>query len=620
MGPRSRHELAASASADGRPSREDHPHLRWRLNLLGLLFAAVMIAFGMRIYKLTILDGPRHRRESEENFLREESIAAPRGRILDRNGWPLAINRTVFDVTMSPLRLTRDEIDVTVARVAALTGRPRVVQQSSAVVMKRPRENSVTLVGGLTLAEVLPVLEQRFELPGVMVRTGYQRVYPEREVTGQLTGHVGGITRSEMESHLEAGYLRGELIGRMGAERAFEPMLRGTPGTEMLWRDHVGRTRQRTVHTPAVPGASVRLTLDLGMQRLADALLEGQRGVIIALDPRDGSVLAMATRPGYDPNRPTAGSQFNKAYQGGRFSPGSTFKVMTAASGLLAGHTPSEGVFCGGLITIGGHRFPCHQRWGHDWENLSDALTHSCNVYFYTWARAMKAEQQLATAAAFGFGRPTGLDLAIGIEAPGHLAQVGRDTIYPGNLLHMAIGQGELISVTPLQMAQAYAALCNGGTLFRPRILQDLRTAEGVRVEEGMLAGGERVRPGMPIVQGRLPLSPEQRETILAGLWRVTHDLSGTGRHGGFKPEWRVAGKTGTAQMPGQRQSDAWFACYAPAEAPEIVLVVLVQDAGHGGEVAGPLARQLLAYHFGEPEELVQPPPNTALVTASAGD
>ena len=600
----------------GAPTREGLPFVRGRLNVILLLFTAVMGLFAIRMYQLTILEGPRHFRESEENFLRQVSIAAPRGRILDRNGRPLAINRSVFEVNMSPLRLSHDEITSTVARVASLLDRPRINRLADQVARRRPRENSVTLAGGLTLEQVLPVLEQRFMLPGVMVQAGYERVYPEGAVAGLITGHVGGITSAELGAYLARGYLRNEKIGRNNAERSFEHVLRGAHGSEILWRDHVGRTRMRRVDRPVQPGNTIRLTIDLELQRLADALLEGWDGVIVALDPRDGAVLAMAARPGYDPNHPMRGSQFNKVFQrsrpiGGRhpgYPPGSTFKIVTAAAGLIAGYSPDEGIHCGGLITLGRARFPCHLRWGHGYETLSDALTHSCNVYFYTWGRRAGADRMIDTTRAFGFGAPTGFELAPpGQESPGHVARPGIDPIYPGSLLHLSIGQGELLTVSPIQVARAFAALCNGGVLLRPRIVHQIRNGDGEPIESVAGPHGSwRVGKAQP--QGRLPLSDDQRQVIQDALLRVTHDAGGTGRHGRFNPDWRVAGKTGTAQT-GRPESDAWFVGYAPADEPEIVVVVLVEQGGSGGEVASPLARQMFAMYFGQPEPEIKPPP-----------
>lgn len=594
-------------------TRDDAPFIQGRLNLLVLVFSIVMVVFAMRIYRLSILEGADRRRETEENFLREDSIAAPRGRILDRNGLPLAINRTVFRVDMAPLRLGKDEITSTVAAVARLLGRPAVAALADTVSANRPRENSVALATGLTLDQVLPLLEERFQLPGVTVHTSYERVYPEGDVAGGITGHVARIPKEEYQAFKQEGYLSDEMVGRDNAERTFESILRGTPGTERLKRDHLGRTRERKLDKPVEPGDTIYLTIDLGMQRLAKALLGDWDGFILAMDPRDGAVLAMAYNPDYDPNfNPTRKkhSQYNMIFQGSGFAPGSTFKIVTAATGLMAGFTPEESIPCDGYITLGKTKFWCDQKWGHGNENFSDAMTHSCNIYFYTWGRRAGAGLLCKMARGFGFGAPTDFELAPpGLEKAGHVADPDQDTIQAGSVMHMAIGQGEMIGVTPIQMGRAYAALCNGGTLLRPRIVQRVCTADDRQTSMIEQVDGGLWRVGRPVVQGKLPVSADARRTILDGLHRVTHDPRGTGRHANFPPEWNVAGKTGTAQT-GRPTPDGWFVCYAPAEAPQIVIVILIKESGHGGTIAAPLARQLLAYWHGKPEPQVVPPPH----------
>lgn len=604
------------------PTREDTPFIQGRLNMLVLAFSIVMAVFAMRIYRLSILEGTERRRETEENFLREESIAAPRGRILDRNGKPLAINRTVFRVEMAPLRLGKDAITSTVAAVARLVNRPAVNLKAKEVIAKRPRENSVPIATGLTLDQVLPLLEERFQLPGVTVHTSYERVYPEGEIAGGITGHVAKIPPEEYDAFRQEGYLSDEVVGRNNAERTFETILRGTPGTERLKRDHLGRTRERKLDKPVEPGDTIYLTIDLGMQRLAKALLGDWEGFILAMDPRDGAVLAMAYNPDYDPNFTPASlakkrSQYNMIYQGTGFAPGSTFKIVTASAGLMAGFPSSDVINCGGYTTLGKTRFYCDQRWGHDDENFSDAMTHSCNIYFYTWGRRVGANLLTKMARGFGFGAPTEFELApLGLEKPGHVANPDVDTIQAGSVMHMAIGQGEMIGVTPIQMGRAYSAMCNGGLLMRPRIVHRICTADDRETTQIAQVDGGVWEVGKPVVQGRIPVNAEARRTVTDGLFRVTHDAHGTGRHAAFPLEWSVAGKTGTAQT-GRPIPDGWFVCYAPAEAPRIVIVVLIKESGHGGTIAAPLARQILAYDHGKPEPAVVAPPRATPAPAA---
>ena len=580
--------------------RDYYPFITPRVLFLFVVFASVLGVFCARIYQFTVLQGAFFASESENNYTTELPVIAPRGRILDRNGQPLAINRPLFDIEMSPFGLHADEITSAVQRLAALLGEPRVIEKADAVIARRPRWKSVRMIEEVPLARVLPVLERAFELPGVVVRPRYERDYPNGDIAGLITGHVGAIPRSQLEAWLEKGYLRNETVGKLGAELAFETWLHGVNGEEIVIRDARGKPRARQIATPAQPGHTVVLTLDLRLQRLADALLEGVKGVILIMDPRDGAVLAMAQRPKYDPNSPARGSSFNKATKG-TFPPGSTYKVVTAAAGLNAGFAPTDRTYCDGNYELPGvkFRFPCHLRWGHEWVDLHDALQKSCNVYFYNWSHKMGYRAMEDAAHAFGFGFRTDFELTPpAFESAG---VAGKPTALLGNRLHMAIGQGELIDVTPIQLIRAYATIANGGHLNRPRIVKEILGPDGFPVAAGPL--------GLAQPQGDLPYSKTDMDQIREGLRRVVHERGGTGFRVGFKPEWRVAGKTGTAETgrPGV-EPHAWFCGYAPFDNPEVVLVVLIEESGHGGEVAGPIARQLFAHYFGQPEPQIVPP------------
>lgn len=575
-------------SAD--PTREDLPLLSGRLTWLLVVFMLVVVGFIGRAYWLTILRGPYFKDLTENNFMLEAPLIAPRGLILDRNGLPLAINQTRYAIEMSPFRLGSDEIATSVRRLAALLDQPDLVGRAGEVSrLKRPWER-IVLARDLEIERVLPILEQSFRLPGVIVNRHQRRHYPVGPVGGVVTGHLGKIDKDLWERLREQDYLLPEKIGRLGAERTFESFLHGQHGSEIVIRDARGQPRSRFDVRSATPGQTLILTLDRELQQKAYNLLGDQRGVIVAMDPRDGAVLAMAAQPTYDPNTPRHGYQYNKITRG-TYAPGSTFKVVTAAAGLGAGLDPDDSYYCDGYYEVPGlnARFACNARWGHEDEALLDALEHSCNVFFYNWAKQAGAQRLVETAAAFGFGQTTGFDLAQpNAESAGTLVWPAAKP-YLGSVLQMGIGQGRMIDVTPIQMARAYAALANGGRLLRPRIVKEIRSA-----------GGELVRQGVSDQQGLLPLTDEQRGRILEGLWNVVHRRRGTARKAEFPESWGVAGKTGTAQT-GRKEADALFVGFAPMEDPEIVVFVLVEDGGHGGETAAPLARELLAQYFGEP-------------------
>jgi len=575
------------------PEPEDAPWLQPRLwALMGL--AGVMFAgFGARLYYLNVLRGPEYFELSENNFLMERRFGAPRGNLLARDGTVLALNRVYYQVEMSPFRLNRSEIEVTLERVANLLGRPDVRRLADAVARTRPRWARLTLATNLSEEAIQPLLERRFELPGVQVSPLYSRLHPEGQLLGHVTGFIGRIAPQQLERAFEEGYLRNDFIGKLGAELEFEAQLRGTHGREIQIRDAAGRPRAQYIQEPAQRGQDVVLTIDLSLQRRADELLEGHRGSILALDPRTGEVLAMVNKPDFDPNHPMRGadegltSQINLALRG-RFSPGSVFKLVTAAAGLAHGFSPGQKINCPGYFLLEGVEKPfyCDVRSGHGTIDLTAAIERSCNVYFYHWAADLGAERLVAAARAFGFGRLTGIDLAY--EGAGHLVEPGQRPIYRGSVVQMGIGQGALVAVTPLQVLIAYVGLAAGGALSQPHILAEIRPPN----RDFPRAFVPRRPPE------RLPLSAEHRALLIEALRRVVRSPAGTGYRVNFDPAWDVAGKTGSAEVAGQALTDGWFVAFAPASAPEICILAAVLGEGHGADTAGPLVRDLFEMHF----------------------
>jgi len=588
---------------------------RWRITLLLCLFFAFMMVLAVRIYSLTLLDGADYRNRSENNFVLENPLAAPRGRIVDRHGRLLALNRISFDITMSPYKLTRSQIASSVNRVSRLMNRPGIRERMDDLLMKRRVWESVTLADDLELDTVLPVLERSAQLPGVSVKRTYARSYPASSAMGHITGFVGGIDARKLDHFQALGYMRNERVGRIGAEKIFEPLLHGDHGREIIIRDRLGQPRQRYSDRPAEPGHTVHLTIDLRLQELAYSLLQGWHGTIIMLRPDSGEVLAMASRPSYDPNNPAdlaeGRSQLNHATNS-HSAPGSIFKIVTAAAALEAGFKTDEKISCQREFFLKGVKKPyrCHSRWGHGDITMQRSFETSCNVFFYNLAERLKAQPLYDMGRRFGFGQTTGNIIYSGdAESGGILLDPSGETIYPGEVLLMGIGQGRAIEVTPIQVARAYAALCNGGTLIRPQILGEVRGARGELVRR-------------PVIEkpGNMALSDEVRDEIIGGLKAVVNGEFGTGRHVKFREAWKVAGKTSTAQLSRKKgDANAWFAGFAPWDNPQVVIVVLVVRAGNGGRMAAPLARQMLAAYFGEPEEMVRPPSLEKLVQPGGG-
>lgn len=574
-----------------RPTRAAVPFVTWRLSLLGFILLAGLTVLGMRIYYLTIPRGPYFYELSENNFLFEQPLSAPRGRVFTSDGTALSVNKTRYDIEMSPFRMTRDQIEDSLSQLAKLLDRPEIESKTEEVIKKRPPWEPVNLAEGLDLETIGPVLERVYAMPGVTVAPAYQRFHPLGQLMGHVTGYIRKVDPATLGAHPEKGYLKNDLVGKIGIESQYEDDLRGTHGKEIYIRDARGRPRSSHLETRALRGNDVILTIDLELQTLADDLLTGHRGVAIVLDPRDGAVLALVSKPDYDPNLPLSASSksktssYNKATRG-RFAPASTFKLVTASAGLLMGKDPSENGDCDGQYFLPNVKRPfyCDVRSGHGTLDMFGAIQKSCNVYFYRWANQIGRDRMLDTAAAYGFGEPTGIDLQP--EGSGHLAEPGSG-VYQGSVVQMGIGQGALIAVTPLQLLNAYAALANGGIRYQPHLMKEVRTPSG-----------SVVRTFEPVVQGKLPISNAQRKILMEGFRRVIQTEGGTARGAGFESDWDASGKTGSAELFGQKLTNGWFVAYAPTAAPEIAMIVLVEGEGHGGATAAPIARELMALYF----------------------
>ncbi len=506
---------------------------------------------------------------------------------------------------------------------------------------QRPRFAPVVVRDDVDPVALCQIEEQRWRLPLVAIERVPLRSYPAGAAVAHLTGYVGAISPSELTarraeqdrriaelqqqvSTARRSYRNDQLpqlqrlldqlavaqrlrsridsqVGKTGLESCYEALLTGEPGLR-TWKVNARNEPVELLSTTTgEAGRSLVLNCDLTLQKVAARRMAGRRGSVVALDPRDGAVLALYSSPSFDPQAfvprisSTAWADLveNPAHplqnRATRciFAPGSTFKLVTAAAGLKAGAiTARTGAVCGGGMKVGSMFKRCWQTHGGGID-LQRALTVSCDVFFYQAALKMGPDPIRAMAESFGLGRPTGIDLPG--EAAGRLPtdewhhQHHRRDWYAGDTANISIGQGDIAAST-LQMAQVTAAVANGGRVYRPQVVRSVRTRDG-RTE----------RPWKPELVRRLPLAPEHLERIRRGLRGAVQ--SGTARPVAL-PTIAVAGKTGSAEDPPRRLPHAWFVCFAPFEAPQIVVAVMVENAGHGGENGGPVARALLEQYF----------------------
>jgi penicillin-binding protein 2 len=585
----------------------------WRRRVLFLAAVAGIAFVGLlgQLWYLQVLEGGKLQEMSERNRIRIRPVAAPRGILFDRNGLALVDNRPAFTLSLIPREM--DDRDTIMARLSVLLKIPMRELEEALERVPPDSFRPVRVRRGLTLDEVTKVEERKLELPGVVVEVEPQRVYPTSTFAAHLLGYVREVSDDQMK---QGRYRRGDMIGQSGLERLLDEHLRGRDGGERIEVDALGRPVQVMRREEPDPGAQVITTVDRRIQEAAERAMAGRSGAVIVMDPRNGDVLAMTSSPAFELDRLTGNLDreewlkvirdpltplMNRALQS-QYAPGSVFKVVVAAAGLQEGSlTPMDRTYCNGEFHLGQWTFKDWKEGGHGHVDTRTALIHSCNIFFYQSGLKVGPAAIARYAEAFGLGSPSGIDL--GGEKAGMVPFLdGRRRIdgrkwQAGDTVNMSIGQGQVL-VTPMQIARMMSAVANGGVLWRPRLVQ--------RVErvDGSLAYSSSSK-----MTGRVDLSP----IVWAFLRQALSGVVNEGGTGGAAriPGIDVAGKTGTAQSVSKSdsakgQDHAWFASFAPAQDPEVVVVVLVERGGKGGQVAAPIARQIYQAIFLEKVAMIQ--------------
>jgi penicillin-binding protein 2 len=583
------------------PSRRD-ANSRRVIAVAVVVMTSFLIIVG-QLWYLQVLEGGRFLDASDKNRIRVRPVAAPRGILFDRHGVPLVDNRPAFTLSLIPRELDRDteRRDAVLGRVASLLRIPFEELVDAAERVPPDSFQPVRIRRGLTLEDVAKVEEWKLELPGVIVEVEPQRAYP----TSRFAAHLLGYVREANDEQLRAGrYRRGDMVGQIGLERLLDEFLRGRDGGEQIEVDAMGRPIRMITQTEPQPGAQVVTTLDRRIQEAAERAMDGYAGAVVVMDPRTGDVLAMVSTPAFELDRFTGTIEraawlrlvqdpshplLNRAIQS-QYAPGSIFKIVVAAAGLQEGTlTPADRTQCAGEFHLGAWTFLDWKKEGHGTVDLHRAMVHSCNIFFYQAGLKIGGATIARYARAFGLGRPTGIDL--GTEKAGLIPEPksrkgrGAATWHAGETVNMSIGQGQVL-VTPLQVARFMSAVANGGVLWKPRLVQRIE-----RPDRGVVWHDDGK------VTGHVELSPVVWAFLRRSLWGVVND-AGTGVAAKL-PGIEVAGKTGTAQMIAKSKAEkgqdhAWFASFAPVNDPQVVVVVIAEGGGKGGQVAAPIARKIL--------------------------
>ncbi|MBS4028934.1 MAG: penicillin-binding protein 2 [Ignavibacteriales bacterium] len=561
------------------------------------IFSAVIIGvflvFFFRLIQLQMIYRPEYQKQSEENSIRQVVSEATRGFMFDRHGHLAVDVRPSYTVMVIPSEFDKSKIDQ-LSKILQTT--PEYIQKQ----VRRAREYNPYIPSRLKRDLDFPTLsmleEHRSEFPGIDYQIETKRFYVTRAKASHILGYVKEISEKQL-NEMQTMYRQGDLIGATGLESAYEPFLRGQPGIELISIDAhgriVGKFSNGTNDIRPNDGTDLMMTMDFELQEFAESLMADKRGAIVAIDPQDGGILAMVSKPDYDLNwfgGATTQEQwkylnsddekplFNRATLT-RYPPGSTFKMVLAAAALEAGIITTDWrVQCTGKFRFGNHVFA--DMHVHGSTDVYEAIQRSCNVYFYTLMLKTGFKRWTEMGRRFGFGQPTNVD--IDEENSGLLpSEEYFDKVYgkkkwtQGYLVSLSIGQGEL-GVTPLQMANFAAAIGNGGTLYQPHTVAEIRERVSGTTQK---ITGTKKKVGLP---------KEVMDVIREGMRRVVMEPGGTASTARIKGI-DVAGKTGTAQNP-HGNDHAWFVGFAPFDNPKIAICVLIENGGKGGAVSAPIA------------------------------
>lgn len=579
---------------------------RERLELVWFVIAAAGAVLGLRLAQLQIKDAAEYRRLAEINSSLTIYQNAPRGRIYDRDGKEIATNQAASSLIFLP-RKGQSAGDLQPLAQELARRLDRDPQDLLETLEQADREESaVRLAENLPRATMFQLRELQTLYPGITLIDEARRYYPYGRFASHLIGFMGKMNPREWRERKTKGYRADSRIGKMGLEGMLEDELRGRDGGKRMEVDAQGRLKGELGSTPSEPGSNLYLTLDAAVQKAADEGLRKTatgRGAAVAVDPRNGEILAMSSLPDFDPNAllSTDPAEVKRGAQGlpefnnaiaGTYPPGSTFKPIVGLAALNESRVAtSDAFFCPGYFQLGDHVFHCWDHKGHKRVSWLMGLAQSCDVYFYNLGLKTGGDRIERYAAAFGLGAKT--NVALRGEKPGHLfgpktrERAGKGW-YDGDTLNLSIGQGELL-VTPIQLAVAAAALANRGTVWRPHYTQKIVYADG--------------RPDYvqkPERAGVVTAKDSAWDEVQEGMQVVIS--SGTGYPSKI-PGLIVAGKTGTAQNP-HGEDHAWFIAYAarPGEPASIAVAVLVENGGHGGVTAAPVAKKMILARFGMPD------------------
>ncbi|MBB4637256.1 penicillin-binding protein 2 [Longimicrobium terrae] len=613
-----RHRMSRFQEFSARPADPFHPHSRRQRALGGVLFVFVALGLlGSAFFRTQVMRNSEFALRSDDNRFEVLPTAAPRGAVLDRNGKLVAETVTGYNLMVDPG--PPDSVRARLAAVTPLLGLDTAAVEQAVRAARRSRGKPVRVTGNLSFEQVSRLEERRGQIRGVRLEAHPVRRYPAGSAVAHVVGYVLEINDRELKSKEFEGYRQGQHIGKTGVERQYERQLGGTAGAQYIEVDARGRVLGQfapTISEAPKPGADLKLTLDLDLQRYAQQVFPaGMRGSVVAMVPSTGEILAMYSAPSYDPNLFVGGvsatdwarlngdpsrPMVNRAIAG-VYPPASTWKLATAIMGLERGVITPDYVMpvrCTGGMAYAGRYARCMKREGHGPQNLTQAIANSCNVYFYQLGIRLGIDNLTREGTRLGFGRSTGIDM------PGEKSGVfptGRGWYVdhfgwrppPSEVMNLSIGQGPN-SQTPLRMAQFYSAMAGNGTARRPHILMGADAP----------------------IETNLGISRQTLAAVWEGMAAVIEE--GGTAHAVELTRWKLYGKTGTSQnSTDPKRPHAWFAGFAGPRGgqPEIVVTVIVEFGESGSHMAAPVAARMADFYLNKKHGFRNPP----LISESLG-
>jgi penicillin-binding protein 2 len=577
------------------------------------ILIVTMVVLSIRLWHLQIMQGNEMRRQSEMNRIRIKKVLAPRGVMFDKMGRVLADTRPSFNLYITPEDIR--DFNETVDGLSGLMGidREEIIDKLKAA-SSFPPSFPVRIKDDISMDELAKAEANRVYLPGVSIQIEPKRNYPYGKMLAHALGYVSEISTEELKQKDYKTYSPGDYIGKYGLERMYETYLRGVDGEKRVEVDAMGREVRTLDMKDPIPGNNMYLNINLDVQMVVEKALEGKRGGCIAVEPKTGAVVALASRPAFDPNKFASGITkddwkaiaTDKAHPlqdrviQGRYPPGSTFKVLTALKALEDGLINTNTSFtCRGGFPFGNRVFKCWKKGGHGTVSVHRAIVESCDVFFYNVGLKLGVDRIHSFGTSVGLGKTTGIDL------PGETRGLLPSTEwkkkaygtpwYEGETVSVAIGQGA-VWLTPIQLVQLSSFVANEGITFKPQIVNKIVGPDG-----------KALKTFEPVVAADIKMKRQVFKIVKEGMEGVVNEKSGTA-YGSRIENVHMSGKTGTAQSTPDKGRDlgdhAWFIAFAPSEDPAIAITVLIEYGGHGSSAAAPVAKAISENLFTVKQEI----------------